>query len=247
MAVRGEALGDDVQALRWDAFAPWFARKWQPGDHIALIGPTKVGKSTTAVGILPLRKYVLAFDPKGGDSTLRALASKGFQRVPTWPPPKKLLKQVERGEPTRLIVGPAVRTTEDLPKLRATFAAALRDVFDQGGWTLYVDELQIAADRRLMNLTGSIEQILIAARDKGVSMVTSFQRPANVPRSAADQATFIFVFYTRDTDVVNRIAEMVGRPRPEIRGAVRGLSPHTFLVFSRDPRAPIIISQAPKV
>jgi hypothetical protein len=167
--------------------------------------------------------------------------------VTSWPPPPKLRRQVERGEQTRLIVGPVVREGRDLPKLRASQLSALEEAFDMGGWTVYIDELQIAADRRLMNLGAPIEKLLIAARDKGVSVVTSFQAPRWVPRSASDQSTYLFVFFTRDDDVVNRLAEMAGRPKTEIRGAIRGLPDHGVLVFSRDPRAPLVITMAPKV
>ena len=54
-----------VISAEWDLFLDWFKDNWHPGDHAALIGPTGEGKSTFAVGILGLRKWVLALDPKG--------------------------------------------------------------------------------------------------------------------------------------------------------------------------------------
>ncbi|MGH7484333.1 MAG: hypothetical protein ACREMY_01860, partial [bacterium] len=209
----------DVESMSWDAFLDWFAKAWRPGEHVALIGPTGTGKSTLACGILPLRKYVLAMDPKGGDSTLASLMKHGFTRS-MWPPSRDDRKAINEGRPVRLIVGPIIRSKDDLPKQKATLAAALDGAFDEGGWTVYIDELQLAADRRMLNLMSQIERNLIAARDRGVSMVTSFQRPAYVPRAASDQSAWMFVAYTRDVDVVNRIAEMAGRPKAEIRGAV---------------------------
>jgi KaiC/GvpD/RAD55 family RecA-like ATPase len=235
----------DVEPMSWPAFTEWFAKAWKPGEHVALVGPTGTGKTTLAVGILPLRKYVLAMDPKGGDSTLKVLGRHGFSRS-GWPPSRQQRKAIEQGQPMRLIVGPVVRSREDLPKQRQAFSAALDGAFDEGGWTIYVDELQLMADRRMMGLSGAIERNLIAARDRGVSMVTSFQRPANVPRSASDQASWLAVWYTRDIDVVNRISEMVGRPKAEIRGAVAGLEKYAVLLFSRNPSEPIRILRPPK-
>lgn len=235
----------DVEAMSWPDFTDWFAKAWKPGEHVALVGPTGTGKTTLACGILPLRKYVMAMDPKGGDSTLKSLTKYGFHRS-GWPPSRADRRSIEKGDPMRLIVGPIVRSKEDLPKQRTAFAQALDGAFDEGGWTVYVDELQLMADRRMIALSTSIERNLIAARDRGVSMVTSFQRPANVPRSASDQAAWLAVWYTRDIDVVNRLSEMVGRPRAEIRGAVGALEKYAVLLFSRNPSEPIRVIRPPK-
>lgn len=230
----------------FDQWLKEFTARWQPGEHVALIGPTGVGKTTLAAHLLPTRKYVIALDPKGGDSTLGALASRGFERLDRWPPPRKIYEDIANGKPARLIISIAVRTEADETKLRALLARTINGVFEMGGWTLYVDELQIAADRRMMNLTKPIERNLIAARDRKVSVVTSYQRPANVPRTASDQATHLFVWYTRDDDVVKRVAEMMGRPKPEVRGAISELDEHCILHVSRNPREPMTAVAVPQ-
>lgn len=236
----------EVVALRWDEFLTWFRSKWEPGQHIALVGPTGTGKTTIVSGILPMRKYVVAIDAKGGDSTLHGLLNRGFEAT-EWPLEKRHRKAIEEGQPVRVIVGSHVKGVEDLPKLRRQVALVLRDSFNEQGWTVYADELQIITDKRLMALGGSVERILIAARDRKVSFVSSFQSPVWVSPAAHRMSTYFFVLYTRDRDTVNRIAEISGRPAAEIRGMVKGLPEFACLVFTRNPRDPVIITKADKV
>lgn len=268
------------QVMPWKEFVPWFATgyykkvairdtkgrvtswkkqwvppQWEQGQHMALVGPTGTGKTTFVSAILPARKYVMALDPKGGDSTLAKLIPEhGFERV-QWPLPKHGFfkrfwygpdwwERMANGEPCRIIVGDIVTEMKDFAPLSRMLGRAIYDSFSNGGWTVYIDELQLAADRRLMRLGKYIELNLIAARDRKVSMVMSFQRPANVPRSAGEMSTWFAVFYTRDKDTVRRVAEMAGRPREEIQGMLRGIPDYSILLFSRNPRQPVIITRA---
>ncbi len=243
-APRRTGESNEILGLTAAEFSEWWAKHWEPGQHVAYVGPTGTGKTTAAVTMLKPRKYVLALDPKGGDDTLRKL---GFPRLSKWPPPRSFWRDVEEGKPMRRIVGAVCRRTEDYGPLAAQLKACVDDVFAAGGFTLYVDELEIAA--RFMRLAATIELFLIAARNKGISVVTAFQRPAYVPTTASSQTSWFATFYTRDTDVVGRLAEMAGRPKHEMRGMVRGLAamPYSLLLFSRDPRMPVVVTKPPKV
>lgn len=236
-----------VRGVEWSAFLREFAERWEPGEHVALVGPTGEGKTTFAAHILGSRKYVLALDPKGGDSTLSMLERRGYERITSWPPPRAVRRRIEQGEPARLIVGQRIRSRSDRAKLRETLANTIDGAFEDTGWTLYIDELQVAADRRLMNLGSMIEENLIAGRDRHVSVVNSYQRPANVPRAASDQATWLVIWYTRDIDVVARLAEMTGRPRAEIKGAIGQLERYSCLLVNRSPREPMIVTMPPRL
>ena len=205
---------------------------------MAVIAPTGAGKTTFVTPLLNERRYVLALDPKGGDSTLSKL---GYERLTSWPGDKKMSQMIEKneqdGKPSRYIVGGKARTLVEQDKLRDTLKAALDSAWSMGGWTVYADELQILTDRRMMNLQSECDRMLVA-RDRGVSFVSSYQAPAWVTPHASRQATWVAVSYTRDAAVVDRLAEILGRPKAEIRGALQGLDRFSWLVVGRDPREP---------
>jgi hypothetical protein len=231
--------GLDVEGLDWADCQRWFASVWEPGQHVAICAPTGGGKTTVVVWLARLRKWVVALDPKGGDDTLRAT---GFPRLSSWPPPRKAYKAMAEGKPVRYIVGPVADTGEDLPRLQATCQQCLRGVFDDGGWTTIIDEYQILSDRRMMGLSTDVDKLLIAARRKGVSVVTLFQAPKNISHAAHEQARWIWVSLTYDDDVVARLASMVGRNRDQMRGLIEGLdsTPYSWLIIGKNPREPII-------
>lgn len=233
----------EVTGLDWKSFSKLFGIMWHQGEHVEVLGPTGAGKSVLDTNLLGLRKYVLVLDPKGGDSTWRDLK---WPRVPTWPLDAKWYKKMDAGQPVRLILAPPLRTREDVPKMRPIFDRALSDVFAEGGWTLAVSELQILTDRRMMALGRGLDTLLVAARDRKVSVVSEAQQPAWGSQTAGRMASYLFAFYVRDLNVVRRISEMSGRPMAEITGALRGLDRFACAMFTRNPRDPIYILQAPR-
>lgn len=254
-----------VLYLEWETeFLPWLTGKldrvdrdgravalsgpWRPGQHMALIGKTREGKSTFAVGVLGTRKYVLALDPKGEDDTLEA---SGYQRVSGLPPkkafPKDVQKDMDEGRPVRLIAGIATRTRQADERNRELMEQALEYVRQAGGFTAYVDEYQILADQRMYKLGPHVERMLIsAARDK-VSVVTAFQAPAWVPKASTRQAAIIVCWKTRDVDMVKNVARAAGRDWRVIAEILDELPKYHVLVIPDDLRAPMMITSAPKV
>lgn len=237
-----------VEAISWDDFCEWFDAAWKPGEHISIIAPTGVGKSTFAAGILELRRYVLVLDPKGGDDTI---AGMHLRRLVDWPGERRmdrLLEEDERqGRPSRYIVGPETHKTSEWPKLVGAARRTLDGAYDMGGWTLYIDELQIATDARMMNLQAPVARWLVSARSGRRSFVSSFQSPRRVPMEALQQPTWIVVSHTRDRTVVDRTAEVLGRPKAEVRGLLSEIDRYHWLVVSRDPRAPVVVTSPPPV
>jgi len=207
---------------------------------MAVIAPTGAGKTTFTSGLLDYcRRYVLALDPKGGDTTLSSL---GYERLSKWPGIKEITRKLDDNDkndmPTRYLIGGSNRTEEEYERLVQTLKNTLDDAWSMGGWTLYVDELQILTDARMMNLRSECDRLLIAARDRGISFVSSYQAPSWVTPQASRQASWIAVSYTQDDDVVGRLAEVLGRSKAEVRGAFKGLDRFAWVIVGRDPREP---------
>ena len=114
-----------------------------------------------------------------------------------------------------------------------------------GGWTVYVDELQLATDPRLgINVRKEVDQMLIAARDRALSCWTSYQSPSWVTPHASRMATWMAVSYTRDREAIRALAGNLGRPTNEVAGMIAGLDPYAFAVVTRDPKAPVRVTIA---
>lgn len=233
-----------VISVEWSIFLRWLEIVWEPGKHFALVGPTGEGKTTFAVGILSLRKWVMALDAKGEDQTL---AASGFIRVTKFPLPRAIRNAIAEGKPARLIIGGPTHSESEERYLRQLLARAVSMVRHQGGWTLYADEFQILADLRMFGLGKPIEQGLVSARAKGSSIVTSFQAPAWVPRAATRQAWGVAMWPTRDRAMIKNVAESMGRDWRELEAVVDMLPEFHCVVIPKKLKDPLIITHPPKV
>jgi hypothetical protein len=239
--VDGIAWDRFLVALRRGSTRP-LVRAWQPGDHIALVGPTGEGKTTFAVGILGLRKWVLALDPKGEDTTL---SKSGYLRITSVPPPRRIQQDIAERKPAHLIIGGAARTEKEDDALERLMREGIDYTRHSGGWTLYVDEFQLLADQRMFRLGPRIERMLIAARKDGTSVVTSFQAMAWVPRAAVRQATaFVALFPTRDRDMIQATARGMGRDWQQIAQIMDKLPQWHVLIIPRSVHDPLLITNA---
>lgn len=249
-----------VVGLPWEQFLRYLADVWKPGQHIAMIGPTGEGKSTFAVGILSLRQFVLALDPKGEDETLTA---SGYERVKSLPSGQPRLwwifseagrqwnrieSRIAEGHPARLIVGGPARTELQDAANQALMRKSFSYAREATGWTVYVDEFELVSSQRMFRLGPNVERMLISARRDGTSVVTSFQAAAWVSKHATRQARFAVIWPTGDRDMIENIARSMGRDKRALAAAVDELPPYHVLVVPRGKNGgPFICTSAPKI
>jgi hypothetical protein len=233
-----------VVAVPFETFLKWLTHIWEPGQHMAIIAPTGEGKTTLAIPILKTRKWVMALDPKGEDDTL---TKSGFIRVTSLPLSRELRNKIAKGESVRIIVGGESRTDEDDERMKILMRKAISMAREQGGWTIYIDEFQLMADRRMYNLDKPTERLLITARKDGTSVVTSYQAPAWVPKASTRQARIALMGPTRDRQMIKNVAEAMGRDWKEVATITDELPKWYWLAIPRDVRAPIVIAHPPKL
>jgi hypothetical protein len=235
---------DDLPVLGvdWDTFAAWFTTTWEQGEHIAIISPTGSGKSTLACHLALMRKWVIALDAKGGDETLEAA---GLEQVTQWPLSRKMKERIAEGYPLRIRVGFVPRTLDDFDALKDLLRRVLESIWLDGRWTVIVDELQITADRKMFNLGALIEKLLVGARSKLLSVISLYQAPAWVPTAASRQATYIFIYPTRDIAVIKTIADKIGRPWKELKEVLDNTPRYHFVCASLNPLDPLVMSSPP--
>ena len=235
---------------------------WQPGQHIASIGPTGEGKTTYNVGLLGVRKFVMALDPKGKDETLSA---SGYVRVASLPPIgalararyrlkkdgrvwEEVYRRIDAGQPASVIVGGDARNAEEDQRLVRLMGEAIAYARHSRGWTLYVDEFELLSSQRMFRLGPPVERMLISARHARTSIVTSFQAAAWVSKHATRQARFAVMYPTGDRKMIQAVAESMGRDWRTLAEAVDELPKFYCLVIPRGKNGgPMMLVSAPKV
>jgi len=234
-----------------DEFMAWWAGAWQQGEHVLILGQTGSGKTTLERFLVSPRQWVIVPDAKAGDDNLDKW---GYQRVQRWPLPYDMREDLRNRRPVHVVVGKVAKTKAHKTQNRELLSRCVSDLWMQGRWTVVCDELQLLADRRFAGgqVGEDIEELLISARFRKISVVSTFQRPKialNTPSASAGitQSTYVFASLTRDQAVHDRLAEITGRPKPELRGLVAQLPKFWWSAFSLDPTEPVRIFKPPKI
>lgn len=185
---------------------------WKIGEHVAAVGDTGTGKTFLLSKLVQLRPYVVIIRTKPDD-----IKFPGFRTV-------HKASAMDSLYDNRLLLTPKYSY-----QLRETFGA-LERAWEQGGWTIVVDELwYVEKMLRLGNLT---DRLLTQGRSKKLSVIVGMQRPAQISRFAISQCTHLFTFRVegRDLQIVKESTT------PRIVEPVQNLTGHHFVYYNRAKR-----------
>ncbi len=229
--IRAAPPDDTAPILGWDDFNT-YALDWRQDQHLAAVGPTGQGKSTTIHGLVDAhRSYVAYLATKPRDKTLEAYIAKGgYERCADWPPKRGVLvkKPIPAEEmPRRLVWPDATSLNAEAEQIRV-FKAALGDIYQSGGWCTVWDDFWYLSV--LLGLEKDAKKFLYNARSNDIPFVLGAQRPAgNRLVEIFDQADHILFFRDNDEANLRRIGGVGWLSSDLIRAHVANLEQYQFL------------------
>lgn len=211
--VRLARLSKEAPRIPWDIFIRDYLR-WNPGEHVGLIGPTGQGKTTMLINLLPLHPYVTVFASKPKDETMDKLINTGYLRMPAW-------KSLDPVQYPRRVLWPDASRINSEETQREVFRDAFGRIYREGGWTVAIDETWYFD--QILHLDREIKTYLLQARSLGISLVAATQRPAWVPREIYTSCTHLMFWRVNDEQDLRSLSGIGWRSADLIKDAVANL------------------------
>lgn len=193
---------------------------WEQGEHVAFIGPTGQGKTTTALQIIDERSFVTVLATKPRDDTMDYLFKHGYVRFKEW-------KNSDPEQIPHRVLWPPAHRLYSAQSQRSVFRHALDNIYPQGGWCLYFDELWYFVNH--LKLSHEVKTYLLQARSLDISVVCSTQRPSSVPLEVYDMSTHLFFWRDNDRRNLDRLSELNAVNGQTVKAIISRLPRHQFL------------------
>lgn len=194
-------VSTDLQTpyMEWEDFTRQL--RWRQGEHLTLIGANGTGKTTLALLILGLRRFVIVAATKRKDEQLDKLKKRGFVEVKSW------TELVYYWDSQRFLYRPRLKSLSDYSQAQG-FRELLDGVFNTGNITFYADEVRYLTEQ--LGLKRDMQVLWLQGRALKITIVAATQRPAHIPIEAYSEATHLFIYRLTDRKDLQRITEISG-------------------------------------
>lgn len=212
-------FGTQAPRLPWRTFLS-SVFVWRTGEHIGLIGPTGLGKTTLLVNLLPLKPYVVVFATKPRDKTMDSLIASGYIKMDRW-------HSLDAKQFPRRVLWPDATRLKSKNTQKAIFGDGFERIYREGGWCVALDETWYMTN--ILDLDEEVKTYLLQARSLGISLVAATQRPAWVPREIYTSSTHLFFWRTNDETDLKSISGIGWRSAKLIQDLVANLELYQVL------------------
>ena len=217
-------IGTQAPRIPWDEFRKTVFH-WKAGEHMSLIGPTGLGKTTMLVNVLPMHPFVSVFATKPRDKTMSGLIrDSGYVRFERWP------NGLDPVQYPRRVIWPDASKLDSHTTQKVVFQDAFARIYREGGWTLALDETWYVDD--ILGLGREIKTYLLQARSLDISLLSAFQRPAWVPRELYSSSTHLMFWRTNDETDLRSLSGVGFRSAALIRDVVSDLDLYQVLYIN---------------
>lgn len=241
-----------------DFFAP------EKGQHISLIGPNGVGKTTIGLKLLKscTDQYpetigvALAMKPhrgpkddgrkSTGDPTVARLTNALGGRVTrSWPPP--WWQTFGRDEPAFWTLWPkhSKEFRADIARHHKIFGDAIIRCYNDGNRWIFADEIFSLTNE--LKLEPELVHVWSKGRSLKCAIIGATQRPAFVPRWMYSSAKHLFLWRDNDSDARKRYGEISGIDPKRILRLTDGLRKHECLYVQPEKDILALITPGPFV
>lgn len=235
---------DAVPRLNRDVFIhDVFASEYEAGQHVALIGPTRCGKTTVAYELLDaiatpeLPAFVLVIKPR--DDVVRDWSKlAGFKKTESWPPIWSrgwTEKSGGLGKKRRGWVFWPRHSLRDIRQDNKTLSRQCRiiltECYRRGDRIVFADE--IVGLSKELNLEPELNAIWTRGGAMGCGLWAASQRPYHAPMAMYSQSEHLLLFKDPDKRDTDRFKEIGGVDPDLVEDIVFDLKKHEFLYIGR--------------